>query len=209
MARKRPSSPAGDPESPRKKAHAVETTGTMDGKGNNAPGSTAGCVSTDPNEIMANKLRPYTAEFFSDLAEEVTRSFPFDAFARSQGCDVADVIHAVNATIVEPLSRPTRVKPVSSIAEPTQTAEGLIDKISPTKLKTSGRAAARSWKTRLGQEEPRTAVHISKFSGLKKGERRRYSRGFLERLRDEARPKPKGEFIKTSESGSPASRRTC
>ncbi|KAJ0415983.1 hypothetical protein BJY00DRAFT_292608 [Aspergillus carlsbadensis] len=61
---------------------------------------------TDSVETASDKASPFTNEFFSDLAKAIIRSFPFEQFAKDHACEISDVVQAIKATIVEPLSKP-------------------------------------------------------------------------------------------------------
>ncbi|KAL6239626.1 hypothetical protein BDW75DRAFT_197879 [Aspergillus navahoensis] len=55
---------------------------------------------------LSKKLSPFTDKFFANVAEAIVRSFPFTEFAKENGCELKDVVRALKATVVEPLSYP-------------------------------------------------------------------------------------------------------
>ncbi|KAL5003204.1 hypothetical protein BDV10DRAFT_68065 [Aspergillus recurvatus] len=56
---------------------------------------------------LSKKASPYTDKFFANVAEAIVRSFPFTEFAKENGCDIKDVVRAIKAAVVEPLSKPS------------------------------------------------------------------------------------------------------
>ncbi|KAL3474566.1 hypothetical protein BJX99DRAFT_176707 [Aspergillus californicus] len=211
MATKRLSSLNSGPYRPDKKPRLLEATASP-GKQDHANVSTGspsvdqGHASAKSSETIKAKSPVYTTKFFSNLAEEVARSFPYEAFARSHGCDVADVAKAISATIIDPLSKPLhhlgqdhvhpkgRAQLTVETKKPTRVAEIVESKLTPKMPTIAGPES--------GQ---RTKIAVDMRSPSKKFERRHYSKGFLEKLKHDARPKLTGKSQQSS-TGSPVSR---
>ncbi|KAL4732961.1 hypothetical protein BDV11DRAFT_201012 [Aspergillus similis] len=85
------------------------------------------------NHPLSKKASPYTDKFFANIAESIVRSFPFTEFAKENGCEIKDVVRALKATVIEPLSKPSTQK--SSIpAEYAQSVPATLDSTRSTPL---------------------------------------------------------------------------
>ncbi|BCS20098.1 uncharacterized protein APUU_20530S [Aspergillus puulaauensis] len=118
MATKHLLSPFQDHHNPHKTSQTHKNiTGSRDRNPENSHGKTAfeafdswGPASVSSDNTLPEEESPYTEQFFSDMAKTIIHSFPFRKFAKQHGCKVEDVFHAVRATVVEPLSKPTCAK---------------------------------------------------------------------------------------------------
>ncbi|KAL2820533.1 hypothetical protein BDW59DRAFT_164575 [Aspergillus cavernicola] len=199
-----------EPNHPLKTTQSIETT--RRGQQNHACGSVnqpfgdQDRMITDSSKPLKDESYPYTTEFFSAMAEAVALTFPFDAFARRHGCKVEDVFRAVNATIVEPLSKPsilpgmgkaqleTGLPPAvrnREAIEPSGAAGAANNKPAPTKSTNADLTLSRSPESGRGAKLP-----VSMSSESKKKGRRYYSKSFLERLLQESRAMPMGQSHK-------------
>ncbi|KAL5041915.1 hypothetical protein BDW71DRAFT_200988 [Aspergillus fruticulosus] len=98
---------------PRPQAHEVNANGDQ---GNHAPPSgkrifevfvNQNSASAKSKHTLSKKASPYTDKFFANVAEAIIRSFPFTEFAKENGCEIKDVVRALKAAVVEPLSKPS------------------------------------------------------------------------------------------------------
>ncbi|KAL4788107.1 hypothetical protein BJX76DRAFT_230783 [Aspergillus varians] len=93
-----------------------------------------GPVSTQSNPALLDRAYPYTEKFFSDLAVTILYTFPFKRFAKENGCQVRDVVHAIRTTVIDPLLKPSAIKDsklptAMRTTEATQDAESTNDTI--------------------------------------------------------------------------------
>lgn len=73
------------------------------------------CGRTKSSHSSSTTMSPYTDNFFAKLAKTVSTTFPYEAFAKENDCEVGDVVHAIKSTIVGPLSKPS----IQKRSEPT------------------------------------------------------------------------------------------
>ncbi|KAL2865605.1 uncharacterized protein BJX67DRAFT_357591 [Aspergillus lucknowensis] len=137
----------------------------------------------DSSQPLPVKASPFTLEFFSDLAETITRSFPFEKFAKDHDCEVADVLYGITTTVINPLSKryieehqvqaPSETSPPAALRTPAEPAEDESVASTSRSAPAQGRTSRRSERRKTLVPVGRTLVYKDVYGNYVPVERKK------------------------------------
>ncbi|KAL4919500.1 hypothetical protein BDW62DRAFT_179043 [Aspergillus aurantiobrunneus] len=125
-------------------------------------------ASIKSSHTPSERTSPYTENFFTNLAKTIMCTFPLQEFAKENGCEVKDVVRAINVTVVEPLSKPSYKKssgrPTTAKTTQAKPAESANDNLKAVSMNSTP-ATLTSFKlpdTRRGAKRRKTMAPVER-----------------------------------------------